>query len=259
MSTIPDPPNTLVDAIKNRKAFAIVGSGLSSAVGAPNWPDLLADVAATAAETQPREVKKIHSALKAIDGGRLLNAADLLKDILVSQFGHAVVRAIQNQRNVEPNWETIRIAAPTDARSLFKTIQKEKISERPLLPSESHRLLLHLNFRAVLTTNYDHLLEDASTSARSKGNFYSYSYSQLPQRMRSSDWFLLKIHGDLGTPEELILARSDYSKPIFGEPLRESLRTLFLDHYVFWIGYGHNDLNLPPGVRQTVKRQCTVD
>jgi tetratricopeptide (TPR) repeat protein len=59
-----------------------------------------------------------------------------------------------------------------------------------------------------------------------------------------SKWFLLKVHGCVGTPEDIILSRDDYRKALFGEPLHEVLDSLFKTNEKFWVGYGHNDPTL---------------
>jgi|WetSurSiteA1Bulk_404760.scaffolds.fasta_scaffold47440_2 hypothetical protein len=66
----------------------------------------------------------------------------------------------------------------------------------------------------------------------------------LPNRVLEGSWFLLKIHGCVSTPEDIILDRGDYRKALFEEPLREVLGTIFKTYQKFWIGYGHNDPTL---------------
>ena len=45
-------------------------------------------------------------------------------------------------------------------------------------------------------------------------------------------------------PEDIVLARDDYAQSMFTQKIRESLRLLFGTTTQFWVGYGHNDIDL---------------
>jgi tetratricopeptide (TPR) repeat protein len=235
----PSPSPDLIEALNNGRAIAIVGSGLSSQVGGPRWEDLLYGMLAEACETRPEETDRIKAAFQEIKENRLLSAAGLLKAVLGAGFAKAVVRQIEFKRELLPRKDIKETKYIRDA--LFETCgQPEK---RNLVPSINHRILMQLPFRAIITTNYDRLLEQASP-AEKINSVFTRSYPYLPKRVVERNWFLLKVHGSVDTPEDIILSRDDYQEALFGEPLREVLESLFKTNEKFWIGYGHNDPTL---------------
>jgi len=237
--SMPEPSPDLVEALREGRAIAIVGSGLTTQVGGPSWEDLLYGILAEACDTRPEESEKIKAAFQEIKDNHLLGAAALLKSVLGSGFPNAVVRQIDWKRALLPRKEIKETADICDA--LFETCgQREK---RNLIPSINHRMITQLPFRAIITTNYDRLLEKAST-AEKISSVFTRSHPYLPKRVVDSKWFLLKVHGCVGTPEDIILSRDDYRKALFGEPLHDVLDSLFKTNEKFWIGYGHNDPTL---------------
>lgn len=235
----PFPSPDLIDALKEGRAIAIVGSGLSSQVGGPSWEDLLYGMVAEACETRPEEADKIRAAFLEIRGNRFLSGAGILKQVLGPGFAKSVVRQIEFKRELKPRAEIKETEKILDA--LFETCGRSE--KRELVPSISHRMLMQLPFRAIITTNYDRLLEEAAISKK-RSSVFTRSYPYLPKRVQDAKWFLLKIHGCIGTPEDIILSRDDYRKTLFGEPIREVLESLFKTNEKFWIGYGHNDPTL---------------
>jgi tetratricopeptide (TPR) repeat protein len=236
---MPSPSPDLVEALKNGRAIAIVGSGLSSQVGGPSWEDLLYGILAEACETRPEETERIKAAFQEIKENHLLGAAALLKSVLGSGFSNAVVRQLDFKRNLQPRKEIKETEDICDA--LFETCGPRE--KRNLVPSINHRMITQLPFRAIITTNYDRLLEQASP-AEKISSVFTRSYPYLPKRVVASKWCLLKVHGSVDTPEDIILSRDDYQKALFGEPLHEVLGSLFKINEKFWIGYGHNDPTL---------------
>jgi tetratricopeptide (TPR) repeat protein len=237
--SMPSPSPDLVEALKNGRAIAIVGSGLSSQVGGPSWEDLLYGILAEARETRPEETERIKAAFQEIKENHLLGAAAILKSVLGSGFSNAVVRQFDFKRKLQPRKEIKETEDICDA--LFETCGPGE--KRNLVPSINHRMITQLPFRAIITTNYDRLLELASPVEKISSVFMR-SYPYLPKRVVESKWFLLKVHGSVDTPEDIILSRDDYQKAFFGEPLHEVLDSLFKTNEKFWIGYGHNDPTL---------------
>jgi tetratricopeptide (TPR) repeat protein len=236
---MPSPSPDLVEALKNGKAIAIVGSGLTTQVGGPSWDDLLYGILAEACKIRPEETEKIKAAFQEIKDNHLLGAAALLKSVLGSGFPNAVVRQIDWKRALLPRKEIKEMDDICDA--LFETCGP--CEKRNLIPSINHRMIMQLPFRAIITTNYDRLLEKAST-AEKINSVFTRSYPYLPKRVVEGKWFLLKVHGCVDTPEDIILSRDDYRKALFGEPLHDMLDSLFKTNEKFWIGYGHNDPTL---------------
>jgi len=237
MDLLPEPPKGLVEALKDRAAVAIVGSGLSCAAGGPSWRDLLLGLAAEAESTQPHAGSKLAAAIAGMDGGRYLDAASLIKSVLQTEFQDAVARQLGQRQKLVIDQEAVARRGDT---SLFK----ERGLPEPitLRPTMSHWYLTQLGFRAIVTTNYDNLLEDAWPPPVPAS--YSWSYEHLARRVQGRTPFILKVHGDLHHPDDIILAREDYTRELFTSRAREALRSLFGTSQLFWIGYGHNDPDL---------------
>ncbi|GAI89948.1 unnamed protein product, partial [marine sediment metagenome] len=100
------------------------------------------------------------------------------------------------------------------------------------------RLLMNLPFKAYVTTNFDPLLAEA---AKTKGNYISYSYPDLPvSRLGESSPSVFHIHGlarqdDQPKGDNLVLARSDFDKAYNGI-VRSFLDQLLTYHDILFIG-----------------------
>src|ERR1041385_3266464 len=94
---LPDPDPGLVEALRNRAAVAIVGSGMSLPAGGPTWNELLHGLAAQAYVTQPDKRPDIVEALKL----NALGCAATLKRVLGPRFFDAVVDQIASVRDVD--------------------------------------------------------------------------------------------------------------------------------------------------------------
>jgi SIR2-like domain len=77
--------------------------------------------------------------------------------------------------------------------------------------------LADLNFPLVITTNFDQLLEDALTQSGKHPNVSVYNKDWVPTAQyagtgdpTSGEPFVLKIHGDIGSPESIVITDQDY-------------------------------------------------
>ena len=206
---IPAVPPTLLKALKDARAVAIVGSGLSSASGAPSWDKLIEAVAGEAESLCPKERTRVKKARALLGKGNYLDSAGMLKDVLGEQFYPTVARRVG----------------------------------RHLRPNASHAILVQLPFRAIVTTNFDILLEDAMPQGAS-WPVYPWFDDDLPWHVRNMDRLLLKLHGDIDHPKKIVLAREDYDGPIYSGKTRSALEALFVTCHPFFIGYGHRDPDL---------------
>jgi hypothetical protein len=127
-------------------------------------------------------------------------------------------------------------------------------------PSPALRGLTELGFPLIATTNYDQLIEDALAAHGRKPSVSIYDRRSSTQ---TNDYtgdeidptpeqpFLLKIHGDIGIPESLVITDEDYigfvlrmsDKEPFN-PLPPSFRYAFSRYPTLFIGYSLLDYNL---------------
>lgn len=97
-----------------------------------------------------------------------------------------------------------------------------------------------LNPHAIITTNYDSLLEDL---------FPEFNVVVGQQVIRTKDatniGHILKIHGSTDKPEEIVISEDDYE--LFHKKqkyLTAKLLTYFMEHPVIFLGYSVNDQNI---------------
>lgn len=244
LTSLPAVPEDLIEALKNNRAIAIVGSGLSCDAGAPSRRDLLLRLTARAEELCPQEVPALAEAIQAIDQRQYFASASIIKGVLKHQLPAEIVRALTKARILEVNRNAVNQAvAGSHVLSLFSA--KAESAETPFSPTDSHHVLVQLGFRAIITTNYDKLLWRALPREQLVKTWkLSWSDRRLSGAVRDGTPFILKLHGDIDHRADLILAREDYDNVLHNEPLRTCLQSLFGNATPFWIGYGHNDINL---------------
>ncbi len=243
---VPEPPRGLVDALKSGNAVAIIGSGLSCSAGAPTWESLLLQLIAEAQGTQPSRMREVAEAASQVQQRHFLDAASVIKSVLGPDFCNDV--ALQLERNCALSVSDLDHVAIEKALSgkytstLFNSTHKLRTASVPISPTRCHKILAQLGFRAVVTTNYDTLLENAWTDK--KPAVFSWSSQDWPSASQRGKSFILKLHGDVNHPSDIILAREDYATEIFANKARRALHGLFTQRILFWVGYGHNDPDL---------------
>ncbi len=215
-------PAELLDAVRSGKCILFVGAGLSAQVqrsggsSLPNWSQFLTELLDWALARQVRfwgDPEDIRGMIKA---GDLLMAAQELQ-------------------------ERVTTASISDfLNHVFR--------DRSVRPSSAHLLLPQIPFRAVLTTNYDTLIE-GSYSLSSKGRIppvlTQLDLSARPSLLRRSEFFIFKLHGHLDRPESIVLGSRDYQDMLFQAPgYRQFLETIFATHTVLFIGCGGLDPDL---------------
>jgi SIR2-like domain len=159
----------------------------------------------------------------------------------------------ENTKNLQRTslfYETIRTR-----RQLVQEI--EAVVQAGKAPSPVLRALAELGFTLIITTNYDQLLERALRDARSEPRVTVYSPdSTRPTEQYLDDPtperpFVFKIHGDIGTPESVVITDEDYiqfvlrmrdQKPYY--PVPEIFTFQFERWTTLFVGYSLVDYNL---------------
>jgi len=100
------------------------------------------------------------------------------------------------------------------------------------------------DYRGLITTNYDRLLETATTQFRqwTPNTFSADSVSSLAVALYNPEFFIFKLHGDIGSAESIILTSRDYDRLILRNPhARSFLQAIFLNYTVLFVGYSLGD------------------
>ena len=96
--------------------------------------------------------------------------------------------------------------------------------------------------RHIITTNYDPLLEK-SKSVNSL--LYTVVTRDSDLLAEANDRYIIKMHGDLGNPNTIVLKESDYIKYEQEHPLICTfIKSLLVNHTFVFLGYSLNDNNL---------------
>ena len=138
-------------------------------------------------------------------------------------------------------------------RKKYTEFIREIIDKPNAIPNEVHRLMLSFHPASFLTTNYDHLLENASIKY---GQSYKSVVTDEEVASINGDRFILKVHGDI-EHDNFVLNEGDYLAYEENFKLIPSLmRSVFSTNTVVFIGYSIGDYNvklLLDGVRRVLK------
>jgi hypothetical protein len=201
-------PNPLLRAARERKLVLFVGSGLSCKAGYPTWPQLI-DRLVGEAERVPGARTEGLDAIKA--------RGDYL---MLAEFARVTLGPYN-----------------------YTEILKQEVAH-PLPPTSAHRLIAATDYRGLITTNYDRLLEIAVTQVRSwaPNTFTHEGYSAMGSALFNPELFLFKLHGDLSSPASIVLSARDYERLILFSPhVRALLMGILLNYKLLFVGYGLRD------------------
>ena len=204
-------PEPLVSEVAERRVVFFIGSGVSKNAhdAFPVWKELLRETLAPHLSTKKdrRLVKSL------VNQGRLLDAAEVVRSGLA--------------------WPMLG----AELRRVFDI--------RPLPHKELYESILTMDPKTVITTNYDRMIED---------NFHYYSggeashivrdisYQRILSDFRSPTRSIIKLHGCISTPEEVILDRTSYAKQRGSNPgLYEAVSALMTVNTVVFLGYSVTD------------------
>jgi len=126
---------------------------------------------------------------------------------------------------------------------LFDFLNIEKIK-----PGEAHKSFAELPFKIVCTTNFDFLLETSYQACKQYKPILDESQLSLSSDDKTS--LILKIHGDLNHPNDLVVTEEDYDLFVEKKPLFSTyLSYLLITKTPLFIGYSIDD----PDFRQIFK------
>jgi len=215
-------PKDLVESILKKECILFVASGLSSKAirsngkPLPSWTGFLkelldwAELKRVPFNSDPKEI------LEMIDKGSHLMAAEELQELINHNEFTDFLNAVFRERNIKP------------------TI--------------AHQNLTKIPFRAILTTNYDNLIEGAfaySNQGQIPKKFTKNDLSLHSSPLRSKDFFIFKMHGDIDRSDTIVLGSRSYNNLVYKSPEYLSfLETLFTTHTVLFIGFGGSDPDL---------------
>ena len=204
----------LLSYVRDRRCVLFVGAGLSRAAGYPGWRGLM--------ETVVRETIK-HATVgsakgeltKLLEAGRYPELADQCREIL--------------------------------GRSRFTALLREELGKSVSPPEATHRPIVETPYAAIVTTNFDTLLEDAYARWSDEGVPKAPTGAQLGRHgtlLLDRAFFILKAHGTLHDEESLVFTSEDYRRITHANPAFQSMMAaILLTHAVLFVGYSLADPN----------------
>lgn len=220
----PTPPASLIRYLRERRCVLFAGSGLSAWARLPTWRGLLEEIIndIRAEEPDREDVKELNDLLAA---GKFLDLADYCKERLGEHRYSQIL--------------TARLGGAS--------------GDVP----EAHQIVARLPFSAVVTTNYDQLIERAyerSTGSRPKTPTHA-DNQVLGSLLFDGGFFVLKAHGDIDRPDTLVLTARDYRDIIHANPAFNAFfSAMLLTKAILFVGYSLND----PDFRLLLDRQLST-
>ncbi len=135
----------------------------------------------------------------------------------------------------------------------FSNFLRKELDPPDLIKSSLHELILAIQFRGIITTNFDCVIEFHTN--RFRPMVYP-QFLEEPARFRSVP-FLAKIHGCIRTPnpsENLVLTKDSYTKLRRDQRYQNLLRTWILGYTILTVGFSLRD----PDFRGVIEDVRTV-
>jgi formylglycine-generating enzyme required for sulfatase activity len=125
----------------------------------------------------------------------------------------------------------------------FRQFMQQMFRDPGLQPGPVHRLLPDMRFAAILTTNYDKLIESVFPGGTPWHT--QQDYPELAGLSRDRGFAIVKIHGDIDRLDSIVLGQAEYRKALFGnESFRIFLTGIFTARTVLFVGCSLTDPDL---------------
>lgn len=204
----PIPPRDLVAACASGDCVLYAGSGLSAKIGLPTWKPFISGLLHWAVSESFVDAGSAATLLVALEKGKVNTVAD---NILSKIREH-------NRMNKLSEY--------------LKHVFDTKGSQIPA----AHATSSGIPFSAVLTTNFDGLLE-TTFHDRLDRVLTPHDVEELKERYGKGRFFLLKLYGDLDRPETLTVAPAEYESSVAENVLfADFMESLFFSKTLLFIG-----------------------
>ncbi len=200
-------PSDLVNACVKNECVAFVGSGIGARAGLPTWVGLVDGLLLEAVSAGFMDKKSVELQRAALREGEV----NAVADNAVSAFG-------------------------LEKKALQDYYRRMNVSDGPL--PQAYHLLRTIPFSAILTSNYDDLLDRVlEESDYERGLTPSNSERLLELLASRKTPFLLKLYGDLRQSETLILAPTEYQNFVYSNiGFSRFMEGLFFSRTLLFIG-----------------------
>lgn len=152
---------------------------------------------------------------------------------------------IQEERSLKTEYTLQNISETYKThygRGALISLLQKAFNFEPKDTSDQAQLACIPQFKHIITTNYDSLIEDAYT-----GNCNLVVTNSDLSNIDSRKPTIYKVHGDFSHPDNIVITKNDYIKLYSQEQenlLWDSIRVEFSRHNVLFIGYSISDQNI---------------
>jgi NAD-dependent SIR2 family protein deacetylase len=103
-------------------------------------------------------------------------------------------------------------------------------------PSETHRLLTRVKSRGIITTNFDTCLEHAAVLEKKVMPLQDFA-----EAVASDKFFVVKPHGSILTPRQMVLCTADYQRVEANSAYRHLVAQCVSENQFVFMGYSMRD------------------
>lgn len=187
---IPPPPDDLIQACVAGDCVLFGGAGLSAQAKLPTYQPLVEDLLEWCVKHRFIETDEAVSHREALRLGQVGTVADLIVDAVGTRAD------ILNEH----------------LRSIFLSRRTGSRGRVVGLP-RAHQLLRRIPFSAVMTPNFDNLLEE--TYAARRPRVYTFKEGEaLLDALSKREFFIAKLYGSLEEPDTMMLAPAQFADAI---------------------------------------------
>lgn len=210
----------LADLAREGRLVPFIGAGASMGAGAPSWWALLESLARDAGIGDEE-----------LPGLRELDARD------------AAMVIARRSRGSSAGTDKAHGPSMAELYARIKARIKDEVDGD--LYTVTQGLIAGLALPEAVTTNYDRQYELANTATQGAATDAS-GFPVLPRvRPRPGAPWLLKIHGDVATPESIVISREDYLRfDRDAGPAAGVLQSRMLTGHLLFVGYSISDENI---------------
>ena len=152
-----------------------------------------------------------------------------------------LMKPLAKELDISPDEDPLYIAEYYENEFERLNLEEQIVSQlKDVKLTKAHKLLAKLPVKAIITTNYDHVLE----KALSKKKFIKVVYGKEAPLAREDQLPLVKMHGDIDDPSTLVVTKTDYHE--YAEKHRSLITYLLgflISHTLLFVGYGLKDPN----------------
>ncbi|MEZ0487869.1 SIR2 family protein [Fibrella aquatica] len=205
-------PKSVVDNIALRRSVIVLGSGIS----------------ANSVNVSGRRPKTWKSFLEF--GSNSINDAKIKREIikLIKQDDYLTACEILKKTLGDPDFNSLII---------------DEYQTPGYIPAKIHELIYKLDSKIVITPNFDSIYDRyASSTSAGTVTVKEHNSTNITEALRMNKRIILKIHGKVESPGDLIFTRASYAKARHKyKTMYEFLDALLITHTFLFLGCGTND------------------